>query len=192
MALDIQPTSKQRGWVFAAGLTDVKVLLARRGELRSVLRFGALCYDLPMATGMDQPSLDPASADGWIVIARERGADAAAMLPQRQDSTGPVYMAGYAIECALKAYLTDRGIARPAGGRTGHDLRGLWKTSGFRLADLNDPQGTKSFYVEGWSTDLRYRHRLDTPRSTAEMVEGARVLSSWIQMRLKRPRRRRR
>lgn len=135
--------------------------------------------------------MDPATPDQWIAVANERGADAQAMLPQRQDSAGPVYMAGYAVECALKAYLSDQGIARPA-GRPGHDLRGLWKSSGFRLADLTDSQGTKSFYVEDWSTDLRYRIRMDSRRSTPELVAGARVLSGWIQMRLKRHRRRRR
>ena len=139
-------------------------------------------------------STDPFSAEDWTAVANQRAADAAAMLPQRADSVGPVYMAGYAVECALKAYLQRRGIPRPRSGPAGHDLRGLWRASGFRLADLNDEHGLKSFYIEAWSTDLRYAIRLDPATSVepADLVEGARLLSSWIQNQVRRQRRRRR
>jgi hypothetical protein len=43
----------------------------------------------------------PNTAQDWITVANERAADAEAMLSSRQDSVGPVYMVGYAIECSL-------------------------------------------------------------------------------------------
>jgi hypothetical protein len=44
----------------------------------------------------------PNTSQEWIDVAKERAADVEA-LKQRQ--VGAVYMAGYAIECSLKAYL---------------------------------------------------------------------------------------
>ena len=135
--------------------------------------------------------MDPANAEEWIDVARQRAMDTAAMLPARKQSVGPVYMAGYAVECALKAFLDRKSIRRPRMGPEGHNLRGLWKASGFRLGDLNDRQGFKSFYLEFWSTDLRYDSRLDSELETADLVAGARQLTGWIQNRIRRSRRRR-
>lgn len=130
--------------------------------------------------------VEPANAEEWIEIANQRAADATAMLPARKLSVGPVYMAGYAIECALKAFLDRNNIRRPRRGPEGHNLRLLWKASGFRLGDLNDPQGYKSFYVELWSSDLRYTSRLDTELETDDLVDGARQLCGWIQTKIRR------
>ena len=48
---------------------------------------------------------DPQTYQDWRETAMERAADADAMLPERKESIGSVYMAGYAVECMLKAYL---------------------------------------------------------------------------------------
>jgi len=112
------------------------------------------------------------------------------MLPERAASVGPVYMIGYAIECSIKAYLQSKGIPRPANGRDGHNLRALWKTAGFRLSDLKDEQGYKSFFIETWTTDLRYQHRCPAAMQDAEaLMEAAKGLVGWLQARVKRARR---
>jgi hypothetical protein len=128
----------------------------------------------------------PLTAEGWRELAQERARDAEALEDGRPDTAGPVYMAGYAIECSLKAYLHERGIAFPTSGREGHNLRGLWEAAGFRLKDLKDVQGAMTYYIEHWSTDLRYAKSTGSSLSTDMLMDGARQLSTWIQNRMKR------
>jgi hypothetical protein len=92
--------------------------------------------------------MTPTTAEAWIAAATERAADAEAMLPSRGTSAGPIYMAGYAIECSPKAFLQCQGIRFPAAGQSGHDLKALWHRAGFRRGDLGDQQGERAFYVE--------------------------------------------
>lgn len=133
--------------------------------------------------------MTPTTAGGWIAVANERAADAEAMKTQRATSVGPVYMAGYAIECSLKALLQRQGKSFPSYGQEGHNLRGLWEASGFRLSDLHDLNGTKAFFIRQWSTDLRYESSLVGSLQVAELVDGARDLTGWIQARVRRSRR---
>lgn len=133
--------------------------------------------------------MEPANAEEWIEAARQRAADAGAILPARIQSVGPVYMAGYAVECALKAFLDRKNIRRPRMGPEGHNLRRLWKLSQFRLRDLSDRDGSTSYFIEHWSTDLRYAAALDFELEAADLVAGARRLSGWIQKQIRRSRR---
>jgi len=135
---------------------------------------------------------DPSTTEEWMTVARERGADAEAMLPTRTASIGPVYMAGYAIECAIKGYLQYRGIPRATRGRHRHNLKALWKQAGFCFADLKDPHGNTSFLIQQWSTGFRYQ--LSIPENvpdSAGLVEAAKRLAGWIQAQVRRQRRRR-
>lgn len=134
----------------------------------------------------------PNTAKDWITVADERAADAEAMLPSREDSAGPIYMAGYAIECSLKAYLQSRGTRFPAHGAGGHDLRELWRSSKFKLRELNDQIGNKTFFIHSWSTDLRYEQGFEHSLSSKELVKGAKTLSNWIQQQIRRRKRRKR
>ncbi len=134
---------------------------------------------------------NPSTSEEWMTVARERGADAEAMLPSRADSIGPAYMVGYAIECAIKGYLQQQGISRPPSGREGHHLRGIWKQAGFCLRDLNDPVGTKSFFIEHWSTDFRYQTACPNMPNSDELVKAAKDIVRWVQAQIKRQKRRR-
>ena len=134
--------------------------------------------------------MTPSTAEEWMAASRARGADASAMLPKRSGSMGPAYLAGYAVECALKAFLQSRGFPRPSTGRSGHDLRALWKASGFQLRDLADKDGSKSFFVRRWSTDLRYEARADAEETAETLVAGAQRLSRWVNSQIRRKRRR--
>jgi hypothetical protein len=128
------------------------------------------------------------TAEDWRELAQERARDAMALGDERPGTAGPVYMAGYSIECSLKAYLRISSIAFPTSGRGGHNLRGLWEAAGFRLTDLGDVQGAMTYYIQDWSTDLRYGTSSGSSLSTERLLDGARQLSSWIQNRMKRKR----
>ncbi|RLB95418.1 MAG: hypothetical protein DRH50_04245 [Deltaproteobacteria bacterium] len=134
----------------------------------------------------------PSTTDEWMAVARERGADAEAVISSRAASIGSVYMAGYAIECAIKGYLQHKGIPRPTSGQDGHNLKGLWLQAGFRLADLKDPVGVKTFFIQKWSTDFRYLVSIPQDMADpADLVNAAKKVAGWIQAQIKRQRRRR-
>ncbi len=129
---------------------------------------------------------NPSSPAEWVAVACIRGADSNAMLKTGGASTGPVYMAGYAVECSLKAFLMIQGTPFPAGGAAGHDLAGLWKAARLRLTDLGDTNGAKTFYVDTWSTDLRYQVAVPSALTSQELVTGAMALAGWLQTRVRR------
>ncbi len=133
--------------------------------------------------------MEPTTVEDWIAVANERAADVWAMLAERDRSTRPVYVAGYVIECSLKAYLQRLGIGFPKRGREGHDVSALWSTAGFRITDLHDADGSKTFYIESWSTDLRYEVVVDSTASVEDLVTGAGQLTGWIQSQIRRARR---
>lgn len=132
--------------------------------------------------------MSPNSPQDWLNLARERAADADAIYKERPDSIAVVYLAGYAIECSLKALLQKQGISFPKSGREGHNLRGLWQASGLKLSDLKDEQGSKTFFLQNWNTDLRYEITLQTTSGleTQELLNGAKQLTGWIQTQIKR------
>ncbi len=99
---------------------------------------------------------------------------------------GAIYLAGYAIECSLKAYLQREGKAFPTSGSDGHNLKGLWNASGFRFSDLPDTAGEKTFYMESWNTALRYESAYQFPVPPESLVEAAKELTGWIQNKIRR------
>ena len=138
--------------------------------------------------------MQPGTWEQWLNVAIERAQDADSIAKERSDSIGAVYMAGYAVECALKAYLKSKNCSFPTSGSKGHDLRNLWNRAGFRLSDIQDRNGNKTFFLEEWSTDLRYEVR-DSDEyiiikargvTIEELIEGARQLSGWIYNQIRR------
>jgi HEPN domain-containing protein len=130
--------------------------------------------------------MTPDQPEAWLAVANERAADAEALLLKRKTSSGCAYMAGYAIECSLKAYLQGSGTAFPTSGGEGHNLRGLWRRSGFQISDLQDANGAKAFFLKQWSTDLRYEVALPTHLRAEELLQGAKALNGWLQTRCRR------
>lgn len=136
----------------------------------------------------------PDTAEKWLAVAQERIADAEAIYNNRTTSIGSIYMAGYAIECSLKALLQKRSISYPRSGREVHNLRSLWKESRFQFADLKDRNGTQTFFLHQWSTDLRYESSLphNLGLEVKDLLQGAKKLRKWIkrQIHCSKPRRR--
>lgn len=110
------------------------------------------------------------------------------MLPERSQSPGPVYMAGYAVECMLKAYLQRFGIPFPTSGSEGHNLRGLWEQSDLQLSDLKDQRGHRAFFIQHWSTDMRYETDFSQNHTSEELVQAAKQIAGNLQNRMRRRR----
>ena len=150
-------------------------------------------------TSIEPPSLDPQarvatfpgpqSWQDWLVIAQHRAEDARTLLSCSQ-GIGAVYMAGYAVGCSLKALMLRLGKPFPTSGSGGHDLRALWNASGFRMCDLGpDQKGAKTYFVDCWSTSLRYEQHLGSETLPAmELVNGAAQISGFLHTQVKRHR----
>ena len=129
----------------------------------------------------------PISIQDWLGVARERASDAEAILTNRPDSTGSVYLVGYAIECSLKAYLLSIGRPVPTSGRAGHNITGMWDASGFRKRDIGDTDGCKVFFLEDWDTSMRYSSvRQNGGITNQQLIEGAKRLVGWVQGQVRR------
>jgi HEPN domain-containing protein len=135
--------------------------------------------------------MQPNTYEDWLEVSRERQADAKALLSCRKESIGPVYMAGYAVEASLKAFL--RKINKPfhQRGQEGHNLKGLWKQAGFNLRDIKDESGEKAFFVEEWETNFRYEIKPDYSHDSESLVIAAGNLAGWIQTQIRRKTRKR-
>jgi hypothetical protein len=129
--------------------------------------------------------VNPTSYAEWVSVARERASDANALVREAPRPVAAVYMAGYAIECSLKAYLNRYGRPFSTHGREGHDLRGLWEQADFRLSDLGDSAGETTFFIERWSTNLRYEVHLEGGLDAGELVRAAATLSGNVQSKLR-------
>lgn len=146
----------------------------------------------PPPEGPIRPRRGPNSCEQWLDVASDRATDARALAshcPSR--GTAAVYMAGYAIECSLKALLHRLQRRFPTSGAGGHDLRSLWQAAGLPLSDLGDSSGAKTFFIECWSTDLRYERVIeDTTITAADLLVGAAQIVSYLQNLVKRYKRR--
>ncbi len=136
--------------------------------------------------------MSPDTWEDWRSVANERMMDARSLLLARANSVAPVYLAGYAIECSLKALLQRRGTGFPTHGSEGHNLRGLWASVGFTLGDIPGASGSGTYYIESWSTDLRYQTTEDFPSTREELLAGAAHIVGFVQTRLAREHGRRR
>ena len=135
--------------------------------------------------------MQPNTINDWMNLSRERQSDASALLRSRRKSIAPVYIVGYAIETALKAYLKSRNFQFPRSGREGHNLTGLWRRAGFRSSDLKDSTGHKSFFINEWGTHLRYETSLDQKQDSESLIKAAGQLVGWITIQIRREKRKR-
>ncbi len=132
----------------------------------------------------------PANKEEWLEVAEARSRDAKTLKDSPLCAIAAVYMAGYAVESSLKAYCVQQNKSNTWRGASGHNLKSIWKESGLRLSDMNDHDGTRTFFLEEWSTDLRYCSKFDFIHSTGDLIEASNKLKGFINQRIKRnPRR---
>lgn len=93
---------------------------------------------------------------------------------------GALYLAGYVVECKLKALHVLLGRKFPASGRQGHDLRGLWNSAGLRFADIS---GERRAFLDTWDTSLRYCHDLPSGHDVDILIKGARDAAAYVDLR---------
>jgi HEPN domain-containing protein len=121
--------------------------------------------------------------------ARRREAD---VLLLSGKSVGAVYLAGYAVECGLKALILAQhpehrqpGVIDLFRGAQAHSylwLRTLLQNSG---GGLTPPDVTAAFTeVDDWATDLRYNPRERYAGDADEFFEAVAVVLEWITRRL--------
>ena len=110
---------------------------------------------------------------------------------------GAVYLAGYAVECALKAYIITRAGTETfseapqtngaAGddlfrGKRSHNLKLLLDASGLEAGlDLSPSLGKAWAYCRKWTTDHRYDPKMWTTRIDAKKsVDAMARFSAWV------------
>ncbi|RMD96669.1 MAG: HEPN domain-containing protein [Bacteroidetes bacterium] len=130
----------------------------------------------------------PKTPQAWLNVAASRGADADT-LSKGKRWVGAIYMAGYAIECALKAYLHHRGINRPSGAE-GHNLKALTKRTRLKYHNVIKED---AFFFDNWSVDLRYEEALPPHWKDVEnRVNSAKRVVGRLKAIIKRQQKRRR
>src|SRR5712692_6571320 len=119
--------------------------------------------------------------DSFLEAARERGMDASTLKREKR-LLAAVYMAGYAVECGLKALLQRMGKRFPRSGSEGHHLRGLWEAAGLKLDDV---RGYRRLFMDFWTTNLRYEHSLPDGTDFEALYQGRVELVGYIQKRIR-------
>lgn len=117
--------------------------------------------------------------------------DDAAILLNAGQTTGAVYLAGYAVECVLKALLLSRvtaarrtEILATFRGSRAHDFE--WLRSRYLMeGGARFPREiTEALTLVGvWSTDLRYLPRNLKTHEAAPFIEAAKLIVNWVEER---------
>jgi HEPN domain-containing protein len=121
------------------------------------------------------------------VAALQRFEDAQILLDNDR-ATGAVYLAGYAVECLLKAVLLERTPAsrRQAiwdtfRGRAGHNLDSLHYEAS-RVGASFPPRLWRHFLrVSSWTTDIRYHAGSKKMADARDFLESAAELMQWLE-----------
>lgn len=127
------------------------------------------------------------TSEQWLAIGKERAVDAQSLLDTRPTSVCSVYLAGYTVECSLKAYLQALGKKVPTSGAMGHNLVELWKATGLQKSILGGSEGSRTFFLEQWNTGMRYSVSEDFGgQTTEELVKGAKIIAGWFHQQVNR------
>jgi hypothetical protein len=118
--------------------------------------------------------------------AQQRFEDAE-VLRRRDRNTGAIYLAGYGIECVLKALILENLPAKPR-LETLKGFRGQRAHSFDWLRDQYRQAGGPGFpkainkhflFVEEWSTELRYIAGVRSPQDTDRFLGAAHGIIEW-------------
>lgn len=118
--------------------------------------------------------------DGQILLRNDRG-------------TGAIYLAGYGVECILKALILNsiasenerRGQLAEFRGARAHNfdwLRRLYHQHGG--PDLPPEVRRALVYVNTWETELRYQPGLSNPREAGDFMKETNVILNWADGRI--------
>ncbi len=139
----------------------------------------------------DNSAPQPSGARAFFQVAQQRLEDARFLL-EFSRNTAAVYLAGYAVECALKALLLAT-TPRSSAARTLESFRGSlahnydWLRARYHRqggAPLPNEVARDFSRVNSWTTDLRYRPGAISAREAREFVGAAKSIVSWTGGRL--------
>ena len=116
----------------------------------------------------------------------------AQILLHADHTTGAVYLAGYAVECTLKALILsamtphDRDVMlRSFRGAKAHDYEWLRDRYLFNGGARFPRHVTEAFtLVNDWSTDLRYLPRTLKDEEASDYLSSAAIIMQWADGRL--------
>jgi HEPN domain-containing protein len=116
---------------------------------------------------------------------------AAEMLVEHGFHLESIYLAGYAVECSLKALIlrrTPRRVYRAmyeqlTHGRKGHDIESLRSVLRASPIHCELPAKIRELLnrVATWNTDLRYEVGLVAYRDAARFLDAARQIREWAE-----------
>jgi HEPN domain-containing protein len=137
------------------------------------------------------PHSKTAEVRRFLTVAKQRFEEAQ-LLNQFDRQTVAVYLAGYAVECSLKALLlsaaTDRqfrSLMTSFRGKAGHEFEWLKAKYVKRGGAPFPPEIAKAFTaVSHWTTDLRYKTGLTPPREADLFLRSAEEIIRWATKRL--------
>lgn len=107
-------------------------------------------------------------------------------------TTGAVYLAGYTVECFIKALIlasvspsVRRDVIVEFRGNRGHDIEWLGDLYR-RMVGGTIPREIARHLarIVSWSTNLRYETGLLTAREADEFVESVTTISNWAEWRM--------
>jgi hypothetical protein len=118
--------------------------------------------------------------------------DDAQLLLQADRTTGAIYLAGYTIECLLKAVILDgvpssqrRQLLSEFQGSRGHNLEWLGDLYRNHVRMVIPLEMTRHLTrLSSWSTDLRYSAGRAMRRDADQFMESVVTIADWIEGRL--------
>ena len=118
-----------------------------------------------------------------LVHVRFRDGEALLKTGEQQRRIGAIYVAGYGIECALKARLCDdRRVRRLPAEFRHHNLRKLAERTALWPAIEGDPRRRSllTFLVSEWEVSMRYAMRPYEEPQVRSFLERAREFAKWL------------
>src|SRR5262249_283990 len=123
-------------------------------------------------------------------VALQRFEDAQILL-ENDRTTGAMYLAGYTVECGLKALLLANvpsrqhpNLVRSFYGKIGHDLEWLKKELRRRGVEIPPETADHLRRVTTWSTHMRYDPALQTKPETRGFIQAADQVIRWVERKL--------
>jgi hypothetical protein len=118
-----------------------------------------------------------------LVEVRLRDGEALLRSGEPQRRIGAIYVAGYGLECALKARLCqDRRAAKLPREFAHHDLRRLAECSTIWPVLKVDKQWHRAFtsLCSEWAVAMRYAVRPYNPTEVRKFIEKTREFTKWL------------
>lgn len=138
-----------------------------------------------------KPPVGPAASLLFYRVAAHRFEEAEFLLDNSSYTTAAIYLAGYAVECGLKAVIlaSEPRSRNPKTlstfrGTLAHDYEWLRKQLERRKVTPPVEVSRQLGHVSWWSTDLRYQAKQVQLRRAQNFLKSAEAILAWVKGRL--------